>query len=230
MLLIDEVAQGHDHRKTDVVFRVGAEVGLYEAPHRFALVGAEPPAEAVADGPVVDPGDETGDPFELLLDRACGISDDKAFDQPLLEITYLEAVEECAPVAAGDAPGDFPQKGNTNAEQLPDAGYERCRKLPVAGVGECEQLFAEGHRTGGIIRCVLPCGSSRRRTPRSRSRRRCCLPWCSRRSGCGCNRSAAGAPPRPVHRRRRRSGSGFSCPDGRSCVWTPMRSIVPVWP
>ena len=89
VLFIDEIAQSHDYGETHVVFGLRVKIGLYELPHRLPLGGAEPPAEAVADGPVVDLGYKAGHVCGLFGGFAPGIADHQPLQHPLFEIEIL---------------------------------------------------------------------------------------------------------------------------------------------
>lgn len=167
VLLVDEVAQGHDRGETHFVLVFRPEIGLDEPPHGLALRRAQPPAEAVAHGPVVDHRQELGRAAELLLGRTGRIADDQAAKQALLEIAGLGVFgQKCAPVAPCRVAGDAPQAGNADAEDVFHARHQGQDEVEIGGLGHFEQLFAQGHNGG------CSCRESSRRVGASRSESR----------------------------------------------------------
>ena len=146
VLFIDEIAQSHDYGETHVVFGLRVKIGLYELPHRLPLGGAEPPAEAVADGPVVDLGYKAGHVCELFGGFAPGIADHQPLQHPLFEIEILGFGQICAPVPGGDLLGDAAQYGQAYAQHVFDARHQRRGEFHVFRLGEFEQLFTQRHR------------------------------------------------------------------------------------
>ena len=141
VLFIDEIAQPHDYGETRVVFGLRVKIGLYELPHRLPLGGAEPPAEAVADGPVVDLGYEAGHVCEFFGGFAPGIADHQPLQHPLFEVEILGFGQICAPISGGDLLGDAAQYGQAYAQHVFDARHQRRGEFHVFRLGEFEQLF-----------------------------------------------------------------------------------------